>query len=71
MPVYKVTVSPPEVTTRLVSAKNRAQAIAHVIDACVTADVPTPQEMLALGKAGAEIEEAGEASEPAAKIAAQ
>lgn len=67
MPVYVITVTPKEPTTRLVSAKNRAQAIAHVIDRAVSAEVPTPQEILTLGAAGAVIEMAGEDVKKAAE----
>lgn len=71
MTIYRVTLTPPTDTTKLIDAKTKAGAIAHFIRNAVVADVPTPQEMLALGKAGAEIEEAGETVDPAAKIAAQ
>lgn len=64
MPMYLVTVTPQAPFQRLVNAKNRAQAIGHVIDACVSAEVPTPDELFELGASGIKRERAGEAAEP-------
>lgn len=65
MPMYLVTVTPNEPFQRLVNAKNRAQAIGHVIDNCITADVPNPRQLMELGKADVMIEEAGEQKQAA------
>lgn len=50
----------PAVSTRLVEAKTKAQAIAHVVADTIDAEVCEISDAVALGKAGVEIEKAGE-----------
>ena len=49
----------PAVSTRLVEAKTKAQAIAHVVADTIDAEVCEISDAVALGKAGVEIEKAG------------
>ncbi len=60
MATYKVVIGGASGTTRLVDAKTKAQAIAHVVADTIDAEVCEISDAVALGKAGVEIEKAGE-----------
>ena len=60
MPIYLVTVTPAEPSVRLVEAKNKAQALAHVAEAIIAVTVPSAAVLVALGAQGTKIESAKE-----------
>ena len=64
MAVYKVVtlIEGAKPQPRLVDAKTKAQAIAHVVADTIDAEVCEISDAVALGKAGVEIEKAGEAA---------
>lgn len=64
MTLYLVKFVPTDPTTRLVEAKTKSQAIAHVIDGCVSAAVPGPRELLELGQKNMAVETAGATKGP-------
>lgn len=59
-PVFKVTVAATDPATRLVRAKGPAAAFDHVAIGLITVERATPDDIVAIAKAGASIEEAGE-----------
>ena len=61
MAVYRVSTKVEGAKVRLVDAKTKAQAIAHVVADTIDAEVCEIADAVALGKAGVEIEKAGEA----------
>lgn len=50
----------PAVSTRLVEAKTKAQAIAHVVSDTIVAEVCEIADAVTLGAAGVKLEKAGE-----------
>lgn len=56
MATYKVVIGGASGTTRLVEAKTKAQAIAHVVSDTIAADVCTIPEAVELGAAGTKVE---------------
>lgn len=59
MAIYKITTLVVNGPVRLVDAKTKAQAIAHVVADTIDAEVCEIADAVALGKAGVEIEKAG------------
>lgn len=60
MATYKVVIGGASGTTRLVEAKTKAQAIAHVVSDTIEADVCEIADAVELGAAGVKVEKAGE-----------
>ena len=60
MATYKVVIGGASGTTRLVEAKTKAQAIAHVVRDTITAYPCEIADAVELGAAGVKVEKAGE-----------
>lgn len=61
MAVYKVSTKVEGAKVRLVEAKTKAQAIAHVVSDTIDAEVCEIADAVDLGAAGVKVEKAGEA----------
>lgn len=61
MPYYKATVKAVnEQAVKLIDATNKSQAINHAARQCITVEIASPEDLIALTKEGVEVEKAGD-----------
>lgn len=67
--IYLVRVQPTEPSVRLVEAKSRAAALAHVAQSTIKVERPEPGELIELGGKGVKVEAAAAEAEVTAEAA--